>query len=436
MEPRQTLRNPGATLTRAASSLMQKCSSMQFSSNVRAEWRKDTFDMRFGRMGASHMSNDADVGASSPTSSALALRDRQGHVDSVMIVDATGRLVMVNDQAGVLFGYRAQELLHQPLNLLLPERFHEVHDALRDDYAAHPRARQMGSGLKVLGRHHDGHELQLDISLNPLLCAGSLCVLCVIWNVTERRDAERVKEEFVAHAAHALHTPLTALRGYVDMLLIHTRQGQDSPLAEWQHDALEEIQWATERLEALAAALLDVTRIQAGQLEVRPEVHDIVALVRRVVARVRQRGANHPLLVHVPHSSLLATLDPRLIEQTLDHVLNNAMKYSAPGEKIEITVRQRAAQHDALIQVRDHGTGIPADRRERIFTWFGGEDTQAHLAGTGLSLYLCRQFIERHGGQIGVGATRKHGATVWFTLPLATEVMPDAMSDVMVSPTR
>ena len=67
--------------------------------------------------------------------------------DAVMIVDATGRLLMVNDQAGVLFGYHVQELLQQPLNLLLPERFHEVHEALRAKYAAHPRARPMGTGL-------------------------------------------------------------------------------------------------------------------------------------------------------------------------------------------------------------------------------------------------------------------------------------------------
>jgi protein-histidine pros-kinase len=381
---------------------------------------------RLSAFEGSHMSDSADTPVSSGPDSTLASREQQGHTDAladaIMVVDATGRLLMVNDQAGALFGYRAQELLNQPLNLLLPERFHEVHDALRAEYAAHPRARPMGTGVKVVGRHRDGHELQLDISLNPLLVAGPPCVLCVIWNVTERRNAERVKEEFVAHVAHALRTPLTALRGYVDMLQIHTRQGKEPPLAEWQCEALEEIQRATKRLEALAAALLDVTRIQAAQLQVRPEIHDIVALVQRVVARVRQRGATHPLLVRVPHASLLASLDARLIEQTLDHLVDNAMKYSPPGELIDITVRRRAAQHDARILVHDHGAGIPANRRERIFRPFGGEDTQTHLAGTGLSLYLCRQYIERHGGQIGVGATHGHGATVWFTLPLAPDV--------------
>jgi PAS domain S-box-containing protein len=338
---------------------------------------------------------------------------------------------MVNEQAEALFGYREEELLNQPLNVLLPERFHDVHDELLAEYVAQPRTRPMGSGLKVFGRRRDGHEVELDISLNPLRGGGALYTLCVIQDVTERRDAERLKEEFIARAAHTLHTPLTALRGYVDTLLIHSKHGKGPPLADWQVDALAEIAWATERLETLAAALLDVSRIQAGQLEVRREPHDVVALVQRVVARLKERGTSHPLHVHVPHHPLLASFDPRLIEQALDHVLENAMKYSAPGESIEITVRHQAPQHNALIRVRDRGVGIPAERRERIFSRFGGEDTQARIAGTGLSLYLCRQFIERHGGQIGVSATRGQGATIWFTLPLAADRAPDNMASPM-----
>jgi PAS domain S-box-containing protein len=375
----------------------------------------------------SDWTDKTDVVASSAMVFNLTPRAQQAHADALpdafVLVDANGRLLMVNDQAEALFGYREQELLDQPLNLLLPERFHDVHDALLEDYLAHPRTRAMGSGLKVFGRHRDGHELQLDISLNPLRGGGALYTLCVIQDVTEQRSAERLKEEFITHAAHTLHTPLTALRGYVDTLLIHTRHGKGPPLADWQLDALEEIEWATERLETLAAALLDVSRIQAGQLDVRPEPHDVVALVRRVVARLRQQEAPHPLYLRVPQHPLLASLDPRLIEQTLDHVLENAMKFSAPSESIEISVRHQAAQHNVLIQVRDHGVGIPKERRERIFTRFGGEDNQAHIAGTGLSLYLCRQFIERHGGRIGVGATRGAGATIWFTLPLAIDVL-------------
>src|SRR5262245_4213875 len=139
-------------------------------------WREAMCAVRFKRLEVSPMSNYTDAAVSSAGVSYPAPKDQQGHVDALpdagMIVDPSGRLLMVNDQAGALFGYRAQELLNQPVNLLLPERFLEVHDALRAEYAAHSRARPLGSGLKVLGRHHDGHELQVDISLNPLLDAG------------------------------------------------------------------------------------------------------------------------------------------------------------------------------------------------------------------------------------------------------------------------
>jgi PAS domain S-box-containing protein len=355
-----------------------------------------------------------------------ATTDQFGHdgptPDAVLIVDANARMILMNHRAEVLFGYTARDLLNQPLNLLLPEQIHEVHDALVAQYMERPRARPMGAGVRALGRCHDGRILQLEISLSPLLGAGPLYVLCMIRDVTERRDNEQVKEDFVTIAAHALHTPLTALRGYVDTLQIRTRSGKGAPLDEWQLEVIEEIQWATERLESLSAALLDVTRIQTGQLEVRRELHDLVALVWRVVARVRRSAQTHTIIVQAPPQSLVASIDARLIEQTLDHLLDNAMKYSPRGEKIEITVRHRAALHDVIIQVRDHGVGIPKEQRERIFTRFGGHDNPAGIAGTGLSLYLCRQFVERHGGHIGVRVTRGQGATVWFSLPLGLDI--------------
>ena len=216
-----------------------------------------------------------------------------------------------------------------------------------------------------------------------------------------------------------MQTPLTALRGNVDTLLLDSARRSGPGLAAWQRETLEEIRWATERLETLADTLLEVTRLHAGQLDLQRATHDLVALVRRVVERVRQRTYTHPLIVRVPTHVLLASIDARLIEQTLEHLLDNAMKYSPSGKKIEVIVRRRQAERDVQTLVRDHGVGIPKEQRERIFTRFGGQDNQAGLAGAGLSLYLCRQFVERHGGHIGVGVTPQQGATLWFTLPLA-----------------
>jgi PAS domain S-box-containing protein len=349
----------------------------------------------------------------------------RGHVapipDAVIIVDAKGRILLANAQAEALFGYTAHELVDQPLNRLLPETFHETHDTLVAQYLAAPLPRVMAADVQVVGRHRDGRLLPLEISLNPLQGAGPLCVLCVIRDVTAHTDAEHVKQEFLRLAAHTLQTPLTALRGNVDTLLLHSTRGAGPELAAWQQETLEEIRWATERLETLADTLLEVTRLHAGQLELHRETHDLVALVRRVVERVRQSTYTHPLIMRVPTHVLLASIDARLIEQTLEHLLDNAMKYSPPGKKVEIVVRRRQAERDVQILVRDHGVGIPKEQRERIFTRFGGQDNQAGLAGVGLSLYLCRQFIERHGGHIGVGVTPGQGATLWFTLPLALD---------------
>src|SRR5215831_4270979 len=179
--------------------------------------------------------------------------------DAIVIVDDTGRISMINLQAEALFGYSAGEALGQPLNLLLPERFRERHQALIARYLDYPRARPMGSGLELIGRRKDGSEIPLEISLGPLILDGRTQVVAAIRDISERREAERIQEEFIENAAHALRTPLAALRGYVDMLVMQTARGNGPPLADWQDEAIEEIGHATERLETLATALLDVT---------------------------------------------------------------------------------------------------------------------------------------------------------------------------------
>ena len=347
--------------------------------------------------------------------------------DAIVIVDDTGRISMINIEAVALFGYSADETLGQPLNLLLPERFREQHQALIARYLDYPRARPMGSGLDLVGRHKDGSEIPLEISLGPLVLDGRTQVVAAIRDISERREAERIQEEFIENAAHALRTPLAALRGYVDMLVIQTTRGNGPPLADWQDEAIEEIGHATERLETLATALLDVTYIQAGSLEVRREPHDLVALVRRVVARRQRTEASHPVKVRALAQPLVASIDARRIEQTILRLLANAMKYSPEGGEIEIVLRRRRARAgdprpETLIEVRDQGIGIPPASHKRLFSRFGGQENAAGMAGTGLSLYLCRQFIERHGGRIGARSTQGKGTTFWFTLPL----MPDS----------
>jgi signal transduction histidine kinase len=231
-----------------------------------------------------------------------------------------------------------------------------------------------------------------------------------------------MKEEFIETAAHALRTPLTALRGYVETLVLHTSRGKGPSLAKWQLEAIEEIDHAAERLEMLAEALLDVSRIQAGQLALRREPQDLVALVTRIVAQRKRLAESHTFMVRAPAAPLVASIDARRIEQVLIHLITNAIKYSPGGGQIDIAIRLHTKRHEAIISVRDHGVGIAPEQRERLFTRYGGHENAAGVAGTGLSLYLCRQFIERHGGQVGMRSGHDKGATFYFTLPLEQNV--------------
>jgi PAS domain S-box-containing protein len=338
--------------------------------------------------------------------------------DAIVIVDDAGRISMVNTQAEILFGYSTEELLGQPLSLLLPERYQEGHQALVARYLDRPRMRPMGSGLELLGRRKDGREIPLEISLGPLALDGRAQVVAAIRDISERREAERIQEEFIESAAHALRTPLAALRGYVDTLVAQTARGKGPPLADWQEEAIGEIGHATERLETLSIMLLDVTRIRSGHLAVRLEAHDLVALVRRVVAQMRRVADRHTFVVRTPAKPVVAPIDARRIEQTLRHLLTNAMKYSPDGGDIEVILRLRPTRGDTIVEVRDPGVGIAPGQRAHLFTRFGGYANDAGAPGTGLGLYLSQYFVERHGGHIGARSRPAKGAIFWFTLPL------------------
>jgi two-component system sensor kinase FixL len=366
-----------------------------------------------------HSSAQAPASPATPTTPQRDLRQLvNAMADAIVIVDDTGRISMINTQAETLFGYSAEESLGQSLSLLLPERFRERHQSLVARYLDHPKARPMGSGLELLGRRKDGSEIPLEISLGPLELDGRMCVVAAIRDISERREAERTQEEFIESAAHALRTPLAALRGYVDTLVAQTARGKGPPLADWQDEAIEEIGHAAERLEALSNMLIDVTRIRSGHLSLRLEAHDLAPLVRRVVAQARRMADRHTFMVRTPAEPVVASMDARRIEQTLRHLLTNAMKYSPDGGVIEVILRRRPPRGDAIVEVRDHGVGIAPGQRARLFTRFGGYANNAGAPGTGLGLYLSQYFIEQHGGHIGVRSRPEKGAIFWFTLPL------------------
>jgi two-component system sensor kinase FixL len=348
--------------------------------------------------------------------------------DAVLVTEANGGILFANRQAEVLFGYSHAELLGSQVERLLPERFRPIHMGHRASYHAAPRTRPMGMGLDLFGRRADGTEFPVEISLSPLQTADGQRVISIIRDITERkrleaalqaaqREADRLKDEFIAIAAHELRNPLAALTGFADMLRVQTARGHGPPLAEWQQEAIADINQAATRLAELTDDLLDVTRLHAGILDLHLAPHDLVALARRVVARQQTLTRRHTLTLAASPACIMLDLDGLRMEQVVTNLINNAIKYSPDGGAITVTIQAEEGAENVTLSVADHGIGIPHSDQARIFGRFVRAENAQGIGGTGLGLYLCRALMERHGGSIRFTSTEGAGSTFTVTLP-------------------
>jgi PAS domain S-box-containing protein len=294
-----------------------------------------------------------------------------------------------------------QEIIHRPNSTSLPVLVNAV--ALDS-----PQGWQiLRSGAEALGAAQQA--------------PAEAVALVVHQDVSALKEAEYLKDEFIGVAAHELRNPLGALKGFADMLVYQTARGRGPQLAEWQREALEEIEQATARLDKLTEDLLDVTRLQAGRLALSPTSTDLVGLARQQVRQAQMTTERHALSFETSLSSLVVEIDRVRIEQVLANLLGNAVKYSPQGGPIEVVLREQGEPRAALLSVRDRGIGIPAREQARLFGRFvRAENARAtEIAGTGLGLYLSRELVEQHGGHIWFESAEGVGTTFSLSLPLS-----------------
>lgn len=348
--------------------------------------------------------------------------------DAVVVSDGQGCITYMNQQAERTFGYTRAELVGQGIDRLLPERFHAQHVGHRTGYYAAPRTRPMGIGLELFAQRKDGSEIPVEISLSHVQLAEGPRVIAIIRDITERkrleealaasqREADRLKDEFIAIAAHELRNPLAALRGFADMLRVQTARGHGPELADWQMEAIEAIDQSSARLAELTDDLLDVTRLQAGKLELHPTALDLVALTRRCVARQQTTTQRHTLTLTADQEPIIVQVDALRFEQVLNNLLHNAIKYSPDGGPITITIQTHPAAQEVTLCVADRGLGIPAADQERIFGRFARAENAQGIGGTGLGLYLCQALVTLHHGRIWFTSQEGQGATFCVALP-------------------
>jgi len=351
--------------------------------------------------------------------------------DAMVIVDEQGEIQFGNAQTSELFGYRREELLGQPVEMLMPVRYRAHHPHDRGEFFAAPRGRAMGDGRSLWGRRKDGSEFAIEISLSPLETQDGLMATAAIRDVTERKlfeqrlsdtnlqleRADRAKNIFFSSMSHELRTPLNAVLGFTGTLLM----GLHGPLTEEQIPPLLTVQRTGKHLLSLINDLLDLARIESQQFELHPEPIDCRALLDEVVVGLQPLADTKGLALEaVPLTETTPLLcDRRSLNQILINLANNAIKFTERGSvRIELSQHDDGAQLATRFAVRDTGCGIAVEDQERLFAAFEQITTgeEQPFEGTGLGLYISQMLAELIGAEITLESVAGQGSTFGLEL--------------------
>ena len=373
--------------------------------------------------------------------------------DAILEVDQSGRIVLTNDEAERMFQRPRAELIGLPVEFLLPERLRGSHLGHRAAYAGHPVRRPMGRGLDLVAVRKDGTEFAVDINLSPMTGTGS--VLCVIRDVSEQRAAEekiralnqnlerrsaelafaneelslrnreaeranRLKSEFLASMSHELRTPLNTILGFSELLA----EEKSGALNEKQKRFVTHIQRDATHLLELINDILDLSKIEAGRLELHVEPFPMAVAVAEVLTSVRPLAVAKSLALDSDlDTQLIVHADRVRFKEILYNLFSNAIKFTPPGGRVWIESKVEDASVHLI--VGDTGIGIAPEDQQPIFESFRqvSATTKGVREGTGLGLAITRRLVEHHGGRIWVESELGRGSRFHFTLPVSGKVL-------------
>ncbi len=337
--------------------------------------------------------------------------------EGIMILDAAGRIQVLNRALSHMTGWEAKVALGRPASEVL---------SLRDRQGqplalAMPPERRLSAAegrLYVEGDivRRGGPPVTVGVTVTPLYDSeGHLArsILNVV-DITRFRQAEELKSTFVSVISHELKTPVALIKGYAETL-----RRED---AHWDPETVREsllvIEEEADHLTQLIDSLLEASRIQAGGLKLEPTDVHLPRLAEKIVDGFRTQTDIHDFEIDFPPDFPPVLGDPQRLREALSNLISNAVKYSPQGGTI--WVGGRVDNQSVTVYVADQGIGIPPEEQERIFERFHRVESGLHRRtdGAGLGLYLVKAIVEAHGGHIWVESAPGRGSIFMFTLPL------------------
>ncbi|HVW85823.1 MAG TPA: PAS domain S-box protein [Bryobacteraceae bacterium] len=355
--------------------------------------------------------------------------------DAIIEVDREGRIVLLNAVTEKLFGYSRAELLGRSVDELIPVGVRKRHAEHRADYWSNPQTRPMGLGLTLQARRKDGSEFPVEISLSPVRSDEGFRVTAIIRDVTQQKVAEekirfanqqlemrnreieradRLKSEFLASMSHELRTPLHTIIGFTELLA----EELEGPLNDKQKRFVQHVHQDSLHLLDLINDILDLSKIEAGRMELRPETFDARQALVEAIAGIRPVADAKKIVVDNRIADAVPVLADRVrFREIATNLLSNAVKFTPEGGRVWI---EQCVDGDmSCFSICDTGVGIAPEDHLAIFDKFRqvGSTTRGVREGTGLGLAIVKRLVEMQGGSIRVVSALGQGSQFTFTMP-------------------
>jgi PAS domain S-box-containing protein len=331
--------------------------------------------------------------------------------DAIYITDQDSRIMSWNSAAEALFGYPRGDALGKPLHFLVPkDRLNEL-----EERNAQALAEGCARSFETVRLRQDGSLLPVEATFFPLRDekGRTFGMVRVFRDITKRKEIERMKSEFVSLVSHELRTPLTAIQGFAETIF----DFWDELKPEQRRHYLTIILSESERLGRLVTNFLDISRLEAGGVRLRPTFADLPDLARRAAALFKEHPSKAEFAVEFAPGSEKAWADEEQLYRVFVNLLGNAVKYSPAGGRVSICGRCAGAEVE--VAVTDQGPGIPPQAQEQLFQKFYrvGDPISRKTPGTGLGLAICKNIVAAHGGRIWVESAPGRGAAFKFAFP-------------------
>lgn len=341
--------------------------------------------------------------------------------NAMVLVNHTGLIALVNNQAEKLFGYNRNELIGSKLEMLIPARFRIQHPRHRDMFFQKPQTRAMGTGRDLFGLRKDGKEVQIEIGLNPIDTAEGIMVLASIIDITERKMQEKVLkrqieleaknielEQFAYIASHDLQSPLRTVSNYMKVF----EEDYLPKLDERAHGYITRVNLAMERMSVLIKSLLDFSRLGKNA-----ELKDIDCekMISEVLSDIDLAVKTAAATVEVGKMPYIKGYEVE-IRQLFQNLISNAIKFKKKDISPLIKIEASETEDKWKFAVSDNGIGIAPAHYERIFQIFQKLQSANEYEGYGIGLANCKKIVELHKGEITVESELGKGTTFNFTL--------------------